>query len=91
MIALVGMVWFSGSTGNAVEPFCIDTDNGLNFTVKGAVYSLDRPYTDTCINAHGAEATSGPSVWEYYCQGTKMKKLSYRCSYFCFGGICKAK
>ncbi len=91
LIALAGMVWFSGVTGNAVAPFCNDTDNGINYTVKGTIYSLDRPYTDTCYNAHGAEAPSGEGVWEYYCQGTQMKKLHYRCKNFCIDGKCRTK
>ncbi len=89
LIALAGMVWlFSGATGRAIESFCIDTDSGLNFTVKGVVYSLDRPYADTCYNAKGAEAPSGEGLWEYYCKDSRMKKLHYRCPHNCIGGVC---
>jgi hypothetical protein len=91
VMALAGLVLlFSGMTGKAAEPFCIDTDNGLNFTVKGTVYSLDRPYVDTCVNAHGSEAPSGDGLWEFICKDNKMKKIYYRCPRFCVDAVCRS-
>lgn len=86
------MVWvFSGATGNAAEQFCIDTDNGLNFTVKGGVYSLDRPYVDTCMDWRENEQPSGEGVKEFYCQNNKLKWIFYRCQHFCKDGACRVK
>ncbi|MEM4242757.1 MAG: hypothetical protein QXM31_02555 [Candidatus Woesearchaeota archaeon] len=73
----------------AAAPFCIDTDNGINFTVKGGVYSLDRPYVDTCEDRRGNEQPTGESLREYYCQNNKLKWVYYRCQHFCSDGKCR--
>ena len=73
-------------------PFCSDTDNGLNYIVKGTVsgYRNNQPYsyTDSCnITLQTYYLT------EYACNGTTWYFQSYNCknygsSYVCNDGRC---
>jgi hypothetical protein len=88
LIAIVGLVWvFSGITGRVVEPFCTDTD-GLNFTVKGAVFFEGGNKTDTCIDSHLRPQPSGSGLWEYFCKKGKMAYVYYSCPVNCINGAC---
>lgn len=88
-IALAGIVWLlSGVTGRVVEPFCVDTDNGLNFTVKGIVFFEGGNRTDTCLDARLHPQPSGEGLWEYFCKGGKMTWVFFRCPVNCINGAC---
>jgi hypothetical protein len=71
--------------GNAIN--CTDSDNGINYFVKGCIYAVYNSSTggggggacDECI---------GNTLTEGYCEGNQIKSVKYECPYGCKGGAC---
>ncbi len=93
VIALAGLLFFvyCSKTGNAVQPFCSDTDNGLEYYTKGTVFYEGGNKTDTCLSSRMMPLPTGEGMWEYYCKNGKMTWVYYRCPYFCTDGACRVK
>src|SRR3989344_4617979 len=79
-----------------VVNFCIDSDNGQNYNVKGEVKfnSTSNPrlttYTDTCFTSQNRDSSVGYGVKEFYCSNNLPRTYIYACSNGCENGVCKA-
>jgi hypothetical protein len=64
------------------QPFCTDSDGGLNYYTLGKVSTQSGNYTDYCN-------TTG-TTWlnEYYCSGNYFAVSNYKCPYGCKAGAC---
>ena len=59
---------------------CTDSDNGVNYYIKGFVSTASETYWDYC---------SGSAIVEYYCEGTSAKTSWWDCGTFvCQDGVC---
>lgn len=64
---------------------CTDSDNGINYAVKGTLTSNGESHTDFC----SASAASGKLLWEYYCKaGGGFDFEFYTCPVYCTDGKC---
>ncbi len=83
----VGIYFFYNITGNAIKPYCIDSDRGLNYSVFGNVtqYSFGRvlSYNDSCLN--------NKTLAERYCNRWQTSYFRYNCPNGCENGRCKEK
>ncbi|MEM4215839.1 MAG: hypothetical protein QXD51_02015 [Candidatus Anstonellales archaeon] len=58
---------------------CTDTDGGKNYYEYGTTYTSKERAADFC------EKTT---LVEYYCEGTEIKKETFKCEYGCENGAC---
>jgi hypothetical protein len=76
-------IMFASSTASSG---CIDSDGGINFDAKGAVWVKGSIYAgnyyDFCLNASNV-------LHEWACDGQKPKETSYVCPFGCEDGACK--
>ena len=74
-----------GACINATTP-CVDSDNGLNYYIKGAASKGSLNYSDYC----GAQTSDGRQyVLEQYCDsGNNIAQSSYLCPGYCSDGAC---
>jgi hypothetical protein len=81
-LAVLGLVWKFGITGNAAKniPKCSDSDGGLNYDVKGIASYKNNNYFDRCINKN--------QLIEYYCKNDKIASYYYKCIRGCKEGVC---
>jgi len=68
-----------GGGGVAKPKTCIDSDAGINYSIKGTIQNNTGEYSDFC---------QGSSLIEYYCENNESKSISYVCDYGCFNGEC---
>lgn len=61
---------------------CIDTDGGINLTLRGTVTDrrLGRDFTDVCTNS---------GLTEYYCQNNSVQSIVRTCPSGCVAGACR--
>ena len=62
---------------------CMDTDEGLDYNVKGTVTDSSGKYTDKCIDTR-----EGPMLVEYTCKDNAVKGEQHLCSGTCQDGEC---
>jgi len=75
----------------SVKDLCIDSDNGLNYTVKGSIDAHNYPRISEdscCIHCNTAGSYGGPWVSEYYCDGINATRDIHRCELGCEDGAC---
>lgn len=61
---------------------CTDTDNGLDYYVRGTAADVSGSKTDTC-------ADGGKNLTEYFCLNGTVRYLNYNnCNYGCSNGAC---
>ncbi|MEM5798143.1 MAG: hypothetical protein QXP39_01975 [Candidatus Aenigmatarchaeota archaeon] len=65
--------------GNSVEPFCTDTDGGLNYDVSGTTIDNYGSHTDSC---------EGNTLTEWFCQDNLASSTEYVCPDQCENGAC---
>jgi hypothetical protein len=67
---------------DAIPAGCYDTDNGIDYTMAGAVHKDGEKYSDTCILVE--------LVKEYYCQNGVVSSTNIVCpsGYQCTNGAC---
>jgi hypothetical protein len=85
---------------NQTNTTCTDSDNGLNYYVKGISYGAWAPLngsfyndTDHCVlnNVRVNNCSAGGSCWvnEYYCASVQtLGRTPYSCPYGCSNGAC---
>lgn len=61
---------------------CSDSDNGINYQIKGTISLGNTIYTDRCITQEVLE--------EFYCAGSKVISQKYKCVYSCNNGACSS-
>lgn len=66
------------------KPFCIDTDGGKEYYVKGYIDYLDGPGTDDSDSCK-----SNTTLVERYCNGNYLATINYVCPYGCYAGSCR--
>ncbi|MCR4327390.1 MAG: hypothetical protein NUV46_02315, partial [Nanoarchaeota archaeon] len=77
----------SSSTGEGYckqNPFCNDTDFGINYNVQGTVNSHVGNLTDYCET----DITPGEILREFYCSGTTPLSTTSGCPFGCTNGKC---
>ncbi len=86
VVVLVFSIYqFSGESISAIghPKGCIDSDGGLNYTVKGTTNYVNRntEYTDECLGIR--------ELKEYYClSDAKLDSKKYICTNGCEAGVC---
>ncbi len=80
----------SNITGFTLLPACTDTDNGINYNVRGQVVTGITGAYDCCLDspAAGQCKNSAPYVAENYCSGDDAAQAYYRCPNGCQNGAC---
>lgn len=63
--------------------YCSDTDDGINFFVKGVLVTSDGIARDYCLDEK--------EVIEYHCDSSKAAQASYACPNGCADGACLLK
>jgi len=64
---------------------CIDSDNGLNYYVKG---NIKKCSAGTCSTSTSDSCIDKKTLKEYYCNNTEIKSISYSCPKRCSKGMC---
>jgi len=59
---------------------CTDTEDGVNYTIRGVVSSSEGEYEDTC--------SDDKTLKDYYCEGNTVLKEKYECPGSCQNGVC---
>jgi cytoskeletal protein RodZ len=79
----------SAPATNTANVQCTSTNGVLNYSVKGIVTVTDNgtvsTYTDYCRQTTGAFKGY---VFKYYCNGTAMASINYKCPRGCTDGAC---
>ena len=70
-------------TGDYLKWSCVDTDLGINYFLKGAVFYHFRTYQDSCLDK--------TTLKEYYCSKGAAAYTVYPCSGGCENGACMRK
>lgn len=75
----------SGDFSKKGEVFCRDSDDGLNYFRKGAVYGKDNS-GEIYDNFDFCE--DDETLYEWYCKGSSASFERYKCEKGCQSGIC---
>jgi len=79
------------STSPGQCPICTDSDNGINYGLKGTAKGILNgtnnyfELTDLC------NVTNTNKLYEFYCSNTKIMFIGTSCAYGCSNGACKPK
>ncbi|MEA3430387.1 MAG: M64 family metallopeptidase [Nanoarchaeota archaeon] len=63
---------------------CVDSDNGLDYTVQGTTSSAEGVAKDICSDV----VAKGKGLVEYYCEDGDIKSETYTCPELCINGKC---
>ncbi len=76
-------VWLFSSTitGSITQTKCTDSDGGINYFERGTLKIEGKTVKDYC--------RTSTTVYEYYCNGTKIASTTYKCPLGCASGACK--
>jgi len=89
IIGVVSASWWNpfswGDDSVLLSPRCTDTDNGVNYSVKGITFAASTNYSDSC-------SSNNRTLKEYYCysssSSTRIYSKYYSCPTGCKDGAC---
>jgi hypothetical protein len=84
----IGINCINGCNNGYCNPFCTDSDNGVNSFVKGTTTSCNNTGCTSSIDKCLSSFSGRSYVMEYYCSNNKTYAFPYTCSEGCTDGAC---